>query len=143
MNFQITKAILGTGRIVLILCLFYTTSFAGIMSSENYAITNDVLSSGGGNMLSGSYTMQATLGQSSPVGTSSSSTYSNHAGLWHFLVTLGDVNGDGKVDLIDVIRVLQVLTGQSPGQIYKQSDINGDGKLGAEELIYSLQKAAE
>ena len=143
MKSQISTTALQAGCTLLILCLFSATSFAGLMSSSSYTITDDVFSSGGGTMSSANYSLQATLGQPSPIGTSNSSTYSNHAGFWHFLVTLGDVNGDGAVNLTDVIRVLQVLSGQNGGQIYKAADINGDGQIGLEELLYGLGKAAE
>jgi hypothetical protein len=123
------------------LVVFPCTIFAG-MSSAGYTISRDVMSSSGGAVQSASYTMQYTLGQPSPVGPSSSATYANEAGFWHFLVLLGDLNGDGKVDLVDVIRGLQILTGQDAGQVYQQADINGDGKVGLEELVYALEKTA-
>ncbi len=51
----------------------------------------------------------------------------------------GDVNGDGDVDMEDVILSLQVCIG-------KQSvteDVNGDDKIGIEEAIYVLREVAE
>ena len=143
MNCQIIRATLTAGCTLLIPCIFSVTSFAGMMSNDSYTITDDVLSGGGGTMSSANYTLQATFGQPSPIGVSSSSAYSNHAGFWYFLITLGDVNGDGFVDLTDVIRVLQVLSGQNGGQIYKAADIDGDGKVGLEELLYGLGKLVE
>ncbi len=86
--------------------------------------------------------MDFTLGQPSPVVDSNSATYALQSGFWHFFVQLGDINGDGIIDLTDVIRVLQVVTDQSADQIYKQADINGDGKIGLQELVYTLEKAA-
>jgi len=125
------------------LSLGSTIGFAGGMSSSNYSISDDVLSSGGTAMQSAEFVLQSTFGQASPVGNSISASYSNQAGFWHFLVAMGDVNGDGVIDLIDVIRVLHCLTGQSDEQLYRAADINGDGKLGLEELLYAMKKVAE
>ena len=56
----------------------------------------------------------------------------------------GDVNGDGVVNLSDVILALQVMSGMTPtGQnIFMSADINGDGKIGLPEVIYILQKVS-
>lgn len=59
-----------------------------------------------------------------------------------------DINSDGRVDLADVIIVLQVLAGLSPAGIrddYVESgiDISGDNKIGLEEAIYLLQALAK
>jgi hypothetical protein len=137
------RTFLSLGWMSLMFSLYPVASHAGRMSSGSYIISNDVLSSGGGVTQSAGYSLQFTLGQSSPVGSSSSPSYINYAGFWHFLATPGDVNGDGVVDLTDVIRVLQVLTGQSGGQIYLDADINGNGRIGTEELIYGMERSAE
>lgn len=61
------------------------------------------------------------------------------------ILNKGDLNGDGYVDLTDVILALRVLSGMSvPGVLagYPSSgaDVNRDGKLGIEEVIYILQE---
>jgi len=56
--------------------------------------------------------------------------------------TIGDVNGDGKVDLADAILALQVIAGLNPAGVKVSADVNNDGKIGLEEVIYILQKAA-
>ncbi len=53
----------------------------------------------------------------------------------------GDVNGDGVVNLEDVMLSLQVLSGRSVG-VFSGADINGDGKIGMPEVLYGLQKTA-
>lgn len=53
----------------------------------------------------------------------------------------GDINGDGLVDLKDIIIGLQVLVNLSPEAITLQSDINGDGRVGYEEVFYCLNEA--
>ena len=58
-------------------------------------------------------------------------------------VALGDINGDGVVDLQDAMLVLQVLSGKTPSvTIRSKADVNQDGKLGAAETIYILQKVS-
>ncbi len=60
----------------------------------------------------------------------------------------GDVNGDGRADLADVILSLQVAVGVKPGTIrngYPASgaDVNGDKKAGLAEALFTLQGMAE
>ncbi len=99
MKETIRKQILRTGVIFLFICFSAAISCAATMTSTSYTISEDVLSGGGGLIQSASYTLQATLGQPSPIGNSNSTTYSNQAGFWNFWATLGDINGDGKIDL--------------------------------------------
>ena len=98
------------------------------------------MSGGGGMANSVTYIVQTTLGQPSPIGDAASLTYSNQAGFWHFLIRLGDLNGDSLVDLKDVIYGLQVLSDVDAGQLDKEADVDGDGKIGMAEVIYILQK---
>lgn len=56
---------------------------------------------------------------------------------------LGDVTGDGKVDILDAIVTLQVVSNQPAGSPPELSgDINGDGKISLEEALYTIQTAA-
>lgn len=58
----------------------------------------------------------------------------------------GDINGDGRVDLIDAVTILKIIAGFSNyGYIrpdYESSDVDVDGNsfIGFPELIYILQK---
>ena len=57
---------------------------------------------------------------------------------------LGDINGDGEVDLIDATLVLQTMTGIEPSTpVYREYDINGDNRIGLEEVLYILQAASD
>ena len=115
------------------------------MSSTNYRITSSVISGGGGMMSSASYVLMATVGQESTPGNSSSASYSIDSGFWYtvLLKTIGDVNGDGYVNLEDVIAALQIVTGQSPAAIMKEADTDGDGKIGLSEALHILRKLGQ
>lgn len=53
----------------------------------------------------------------------------------------GDVNDDQKVDLIDIILVLQIMAKVEPQPVISEvSDINGDMKIGVQEAIYILHQ---
>ncbi|MDA3897281.1 MAG: putative Ig domain-containing protein [Desulfobacteraceae bacterium] len=54
-----------------------------------------------------------------------------------------DIDGDGTVDLKDVILVLQLMAGINPAvPVGSEPDINNDGKIGMQELIFILQNIA-
>jgi hypothetical protein len=57
---------------------------------------------------------------------------------------LGDVNGDGLVNLADAIVVLKVMVKTGQGEaVHTTGDVDGDGKAGLEDLIYILQKISD
>jgi hypothetical protein len=59
------------------------------------------------------------------------------------LPVMGDVNGDGVVDILDAIVVLQALSGRNPlPAVDIDADVNGDRTIGMAEAIFILQKAA-
>jgi len=63
------------------------------------------------------------------------------------IAVLGDINGDGKSDIHDLILSLQILSGIESAQIRNNyydsgADVKKDGKIGLEEAIYIMQKAA-
>jgi hypothetical protein len=49
-------------------------------------------------------------------------------------VTNPDVNGDGKVDALDVQLVLSVLLAQADAKAAPQADVNGDGRVNAADV---------
>jgi len=56
---------------------------------------------------------------------------------------LGDVNGDGVVNLADAIVVLKLMAQMGQGEVvHATGDANGDGKIGLAEASYAFQKAA-
>ena len=125
-----------------LLCMFVSMANAE-MSSTSYRISTTVMSCGGNTMSSTNFNMMSTLGQPSPTGNVSSINYINNSG---FLFTLlsaivaGDVNGDGIVNLEDVITALQITTGQTLAGISLIADTDGDGRIGIVEAIMVLRK---
>ena len=62
-----------------------------------------------------------------------SASYQIDQGFWFTLlltIAVGDVNGDGIVNLGDVITALQVVAGQAPETIIQKADTNGDRSIG-------------
>ena len=62
-------------------------------------------------------------------------------------IFIGDINGNGKIDLADAIVALKSLSGLNPPGIrsdYGSSgiDVNNDDKIGLEEALYILQLVA-
>jgi len=57
---------------------------------------------------------------------------------------LGDVDGNGKVEMQDTIFALQVVSGRTPASpINPQGDVDGDQKIGLPEAIFGIQYIAE
>ncbi len=54
-------------------------------------------------------------------------------------IVKGDVNGDGTVDISDLIAVLALLTDGTGNVVYTAADSNGDGRIGSAEAIFILQ----
>ena len=61
----------------------------------------------------------------------------------------GDVNGDGKINLLDAVLAFQFAAGVMPAPGFVQEgsaptmgDVDGDGKIGVSEGLYILQKVA-
>ena len=115
--------------------------FAG-MESENYRVPRSVQSGGGAFMVSENYAAAATLGQASAMGPSSSAGYAVQAGFWFSVQMKGDVNGDGIIDLADLVLSLQLLAGMSASDVHRGADVNVDGQIGLAEAIFILGKAA-
>ncbi len=85
--------------LVLITLLVAAPVWAAGQSSANYSIPRDVISGGGAPSDSTNYDNNGTLGQASPLGTASSTNYTNYPGFWQpDVVPGGDSDGDGLTD---------------------------------------------
>ena len=93
-------------------------------------------------MGSENYMAGATLGQASPIGPSSSENSAVQAGFWFSVLMKGDVNGDGVIDLADLVLSLQLVTGMTASDVHRGADVNRDGQIGLAEAMYILGKAA-
>ncbi len=100
------------------------------------------MSGGGGAISSANFNLVSTIEQSTAVGNSSSINFRLDTGFWYtlLLVNIGDINGDGELNLKDMITALQIVTGQTPNEIMNQADADGDGRIGLGEAIYILRK---
>ena len=128
-----------------LLCLIASMASAG-MSSTSYRISTSVISGGGNTMSSDNFSMVSTLGQPTVLGNGLSESYSSYPGFWYTLlltIAVGDVNGDGAVNLKDVIVTLQAVTGQTVESIYLEADVDGDDRIGVTEAIMILQKLGD
>jgi serpin B len=57
---------------------------------------------------------------------------------------MGDIGGNGNIDLMDVILVLQTMAGmETSSPVFKEADVNADVKIGLEEAIYVLRKLVD
>jgi hypothetical protein len=123
--------------LVLVFCLVGTGA-ALAMSSANYSLPWDVLSGGGADRSSSSYTLGDTVGQSSAIGLSESTNYRLGSGFWYGIpvVTgclLGDANEDGVVDALDLQVEKQIIFGELPPTC--GADANQDGSINVLDLV--------
>jgi hypothetical protein len=67
-----------------------------------------------------------------------------YGGVWSMIqCDPGDINGDGRVDLVDGILALKGIAGLDSIVIQQSADINGDSKIGLEEVLYVLQHVGD
>jgi len=60
-----------------------------------------------------------------------------------YVPTPGDINGDGQINLTDVILTLQIVSGSDITGVQHSRDVNSDGVIGLAEAIYILKYIAE
>ena len=130
------------GLLVAAFVLGSATLCQAVMGSENYRISKSTQSAGGAFMVSENYCTGSTLGQASGIGPSSSSSYAAQVGFWFSILMKGDVNGNGKIDLADLVLSFQLLAGMSPLDVHRGADVDADGRIGLAEAVFILGKAA-
>ena len=92
MRFKLRHIVAGLALTVVM--LMAVPIMAG-MSSANYQIPNDVISGGGSAMSSANYQLVGTIGQSSPLGAATSTSYTNYPGFWQADECVFDADSDG------------------------------------------------
>jgi len=120
-----------------------TSAFAAPMESDNYRIEQSIVSSGGGFCESGNLGMNGTIGQSTPIGISSSASYKLIPGFWSQIILVvreGDLDGNRVINLQDAILALRILSHFQPIDVQRDADVNGDGCVGIAEVLFILQK---
>jgi hypothetical protein len=121
-----------------VMVLFLGAGMIYGQSSTNYNIEVDVISSGGGIGSSNNYGLIPVIGQSSAIGTSSSTDYINQAGFWYAVtanftqIRPGDCNGDGQTTIDEVQRAINQFLGISG--VEPCCDLNGNGQVTIDEL---------
>lgn len=58
-------------------------------------------------------------------------------------IIVGDINGDGKLNLEDVNLILKLQTHKSSDDVITQGDVNNNGQIGIEEAVFILKELAE
>ena len=134
------KKIALTVLLALVLCLA-ATGAALAMSSASYNLPWTALSGGGGDRSSPSYVLGDTVGQSSAIGLSQSTNYRLGSGYWYRdsemlpAPLVGDVNGDGKVNVLDMIRI-GMHWGETGPPGWIPEDVNQDGVINVLDMIF-------
>jgi hypothetical protein len=116
-----------------------------LASAQNYRIDWWVIASGGGSSQSSNYQLDGTIGQAI-IGSSSSTNYTLESGFWVGFAeggacdyVVGDINGNGQANGIDVTYGVAFLKGGNPPPIdcnppcssqpdpfYAAGDVNGN-----------------
>jgi hypothetical protein len=110
-------------------------------ASDNFQLASEVQSATGGRAQSASFTLKASAGgQGSPVGSQSSANYSGGGG-WVYTTeeegTRGDVNGDGIINIGDVVYLVTYLyrNGPAPDPSWV-GDANSDAIVNIGDVVY-------
>jgi len=110
-------------------------------ASSNFQMASNVFCGTGGSAQSADFTLKASAGgQGSPVGPQSSESYSGGGG-WIYTTeeegTRGDVNGDGIINVGDVVYLVSYLykNGPSPDPSWV-GDANSDGIVNVGDVVY-------
>ena len=62
--------------------------------------------------------------------------------IWQVRLT-GDVDGNGTLELKDLIRSLQVLAAQEGGSLNMNADVDSDLRVGLAEAIYVIRQLSK
>ena len=111
--------------------------------SSTFEMTSDVLCGTGGKSQSTTFTLKVSAGaQPSPIGKQTSTNFDASAG-WVYTsqpsFKRGDVNGDGKIDVVDVVYLINYLFNDGPPPCPKEAgDANCDGSVNVIDVVYLI-----
>ena len=111
----------------------------GAAAAQPYELRASVVASGGGSSEGGAYTLRATIGQplAGPVaGPLFGDAFELRSGFWACSLAapcIGDFNGDGTVNTLDVLAFLNAWAVGDPS-----ADINGDGYINTLDVLAFL-----
>ena len=104
-------------------------------ANAQFSIPWSTIDGGGGQSTGGEFQVNGTIGQHDAGNTMSGGSFTLSGGFWaggDFTdVLLGDVNGDGVVDLQDVAPFVDLLTS---GEFLAEADINQDGEVNLQDV---------
>ena len=110
-------------------------------TSVNFILVTDVLDGFGGQRYNGGCDLSVFAGgQSTAIGIGSSTNFKLQAGFISSIVVLcGDCNGDGIVDVGDVVCEINYLfKGGPPPDPYEAGDVNCDGVEDVGDIVYKI-----
>jgi hypothetical protein len=118
----------------------FSTISVGQMSSNIYKIPNDLIDTGGGSESSAHYRIKDCIGQPLPIGTSQSPGFNIAAGyVYVAFVYQGDANGDGVINIADVIYLVNYLFTGGPVPCPQElGDANCDGVVDIADVVYLI-----
>jgi hypothetical protein len=129
-------------RIIAFLCVAGLAF--GQMSSASYEIPTHVLDGGGTSSSSTSYELLNAVGQPTPIGTATSTSYQGYLG---YIYTIpmgpptglcGDVNNTGTVTSADGYHILNYFGAGTPPSSCWAANVNGDSDLYPSDGYYLL-----
>ncbi|UCE17158.1 MAG: dockerin type I repeat-containing protein [Gemmatimonadota bacterium] len=129
----------GIDLILLLMLLVAAPVGQAQTANNNFQIRSSSLNSGGGQMASANFGIQYSMGQPIPTGISQGENFAMFAGfqptyLEEFVLPTaerGDVNGDGGINVLDVLAVVNDILGTVPltGDAPIRADCNGDEEI--------------
>ncbi len=112
-----------------------------VQAPANYILVTDALDGFGGVKYGGGCNLSYFAGgQSSPIGSGSSTNYKLYAGfVYPISVLCGDLNESGIVELGDIVYLITYLykSGPAPG-IYQAADVNCSGLVELGDVVYLI-----
>lgn len=97
------------------------------LSAQPFSVIAYTIDCGGGSCANGGFQLNGGIGQHDAGQELMGATFTLTGGFWVMSASeliLGDVNGDGEVNLLDVVPFVDAVT---TGTYIPEADINGDG----------------